>query len=148
MATKSTCQLKLAWRRVVVTSFMQFPMKVYHDRASDFLLQTQTKTVVQKSNAQLNTHLPQKQLQHELLAHSSATGRSAFTLTEVKSLAHNGLACTIQHGRILDFTLVIYTAFMIVQSLCVHFLASFLFRVIPWERGLSDRKESHVTIYG
>lgn len=65
------------------------------------------KAMPNDDNFKLNTHLPQKQLQHELLAHSLATGRSAFTLTEVKSLAHNGLACTIQHGRILDFTLVI-----------------------------------------
>ena len=65
------------------------------------------KAMPNDDNFKLNTHLPQKQLQHELLAHSSATGRSAFTLTEVKSLAHNGLACTIRHGRILDFTLVI-----------------------------------------
>lgn len=72
-----------------------------------------------------------------MLAHSSATGRSAFSLIVVKSLTHDGLlAC---RSRILYCdTYTPRAAFMIAESLCMHFLTSFLFHVVPWERGLSD----------
>ena len=131
---------------------MQRPINIYHGRTSHFLLQPLLKLLCRKTIilcSKLNTNLPQTQLQHEMLAHSSATGRSAFSLIVVKSLTHDGLlAC---RSRILYCdTYTPRAAFMIAESLCMHFLTSFLFHVVPWERGLSDIRVSqcHVTIYG